>query len=372
MSPTYRTRLRLESLEHREVPATLNLTTAGSQGFLNGAHFAQLSPGAVNPADTNTFLRLQEGSFLGSLLTPEEGYNTSARPLQFDAVGNTSVTRSLKLSEVPLVTLSGVQYREFLLTVNQPVIVPNIDLTELRIFRSTNGMLTGYNTNTDRLNGQAAVFDLDSNGNHTVRVNDNLNRTGSPDVRVLIPDSAFNGANPDTTYVYLYSKFTAFVGTTALSGAESWSVANPPPPPTVGSLSGRVYADQDPDGPEGPLEANGVYDAGEGLGGFTVTLSGLDVNQQTLLFDDGFGNLVTEITTVTGSDGSYSFGDLPEGTYFIAITDQPPLFSQEAQLGTTTDSNTSDGSGVGNAFIDIVLAPGETGVNFDFRMAFVE
>ena len=88
-------------------------------------------------------------------------------------------------------TQAGVDYREFLLTVNQPVFSPNIDLQELRIFLSGNGVLSGYNTNTDRLAGLLPAYSLDSAGNHTVRMNDNLNRTASADVRVLIPATVF-------------------------------------------------------------------------------------------------------------------------------------------------------------------------------------
>ncbi len=380
MSLAKRPPLALDSLDERIVPAVVNLTSAGSAGTANGALFSQLNAGAL-PGATNTFLRLQEGSFLSSLLTPEEGYNTSARPLQFDATGNTSVTHSLLLKDLPLVTVGGLQYRELLLTVNQPQILANIDLEELRIFLSGNGMLSGYNTNTDRLAGLQASWNLDAGSNNTVRINDNLNRTSSADVRVLIPATAFGNSNPDTTFVYVYSKFSAFIGTTALSGAESWAVreiqVSPPPPPSppvLGSLAGHAFRDMDPDG-EGPLAPNGVYDAGEGLGGLTVTLSGLDANGQTIVFGfDVDGNPITEETVITGSDGSYSFGDLAEGTYSIAITNQTPLESQDAQLGTTSNVSTYGGDGgVGqSAFSSIALAPGETGDNFNFRMANVE
>src|SRR5262245_63713375 len=82
-----RTRLNLESLNDRIVPAIVNLTTAGATGTLNGAIFTQLAPGANGSDPTDTFLTLQERTLLGSLLTPEEGYNTDARPNQLDAIG---------------------------------------------------------------------------------------------------------------------------------------------------------------------------------------------------------------------------------------------------------------------------------------------
>ena len=79
-----------------------------------------------------------------------------------------------------------------------------------------------------------------------------------------------------------------------------------------------------------------------------------------------------DLTFITGSDGSYSFTDLGPGTYFIMITDQSPLAAVEAQPGTTSDPDTYGGDAATNAFTDIFLAPGESGVNFDFRMDFVE
>ncbi|HSQ56092.1 MAG TPA: SdrD B-like domain-containing protein [Gemmata sp.] len=350
---TQRTLLSLESLDDRRVPATLNLTTQGAQGVLDGAMFQQLDAGALGSTATHEFLRLQERTFFGSLFTPEEGYNTNARPLQYDATGDTSVTHSLLLKDIPLVTIGGVQYREFLLTVNQPQGIPNIDLRELRIFLGSAGDLTGYNANTHQLAGMNAAYDLDAVTNNTVRISDALNRTSSPDVRVLIPNSVFGASDPNSTFVYLYSKFEAFIGTTYLSGAESWSVADipvpPPPPPTSGSLSGHLFIDGN---------GNGTYDSGEGFGGLTVTLSGTDAFGNNL-FPDG------DLTVFTGSDGSYDFGNLGPGTYFISVTGQNPGDSFAPILGTTTDSQTYDGDLTGDGFAGIQLSQGEVGTNYD-------
>src|SRR5262249_3049312 len=151
--------------------------------------------------------------------------------------------------QVPVVQVNGVAYREFLLTINQDSSSPNLSLDSVQVFLGGSGNLSGYNANTKTLAGQSAVFDLDSGGNVSVKLNDALNRSSSPDARVLIPDSAFAGANPNS-FVYLYSQFGAVNGASANGGFEGWTVHNvppappvSPPPPGTASLSGAVYFD---------------------------------------------------------------------------------------------------------------------------------
>ena len=245
MHPVKRTQLSLETLTDRIVPATVNLTTLGSSGVLNGAIFSHLAPGANGSDPTDTFLTLQERTLLGALLTPEEGYNTNARPHQLDATGGADETRALQLSEAPIITVGVVDYREFLLTVRAPSFTPNITLDELRIFVGETPDVRGYNNTTNSLQGLPVAYNLDAGGNNTVRVNDNLNRSGSADVAVLIPQSAFTAAGADSdSFVYLYSSFGAAPLTSVLSGAEAWSVRElppppPPPPPPGGSGASR-------------------------------------------------------------------------------------------------------------------------------------
>lgn len=75
--------------------------------------------------------------------------------------------------------------------------------------------------------------------------------------------------------------------------------------PTNSSIVGRVWLDDND---------NGVIDAGEsGIGGVTVELTGTDLA----------GNPVTRSTT-TGTNGDYSFTNLPPGTYSVIEPTQPP------------------------------------------------
>jgi large repetitive protein len=108
-----------------------------------------------------------------------------------------------------------------------------------------------------------------------------------------------------------------------------------------GSISGFVYVDSNTDG---------LRSAGDApLAGITVELL------------DGAGAVVKSVTT--GSDGSYSFGDLPAGNYRV----------RELQPATYTDASDTPGQGtavagslVSNDLLGITLGNGESSVNNNF------
>lgn len=194
--------------------ATLNLANSGLQnGTLNGAFFQEIDPN--DPAGTgvlNSFVRLQSPGNS----TVEEGYNTDARPLQFNENNSPQFTRSLKLSDVPLFTIGGIEYRQFLLDINEENAQdkPLIDLEKLQIFLGNAGNLVNYPT----FGGNAVnIFDLDSNENNTVKLRDTNAGSGRADLLVYIPNSLFSVSTNE--YVYLYSKFSGAEG-----GFEEWAV----------------------------------------------------------------------------------------------------------------------------------------------------
>ncbi|GLZ37073.1 SdrD B-like domain-containing protein [Actinokineospora sp. NBRC 105648] len=78
--------------------------------------------------------------------------------------------------------------------------------------------------------------------------------------------------------------------------------------PTVGAVSGRVFADRN---------NNGVFDAADGdtgIGGVTVTLTGTTA-----------GGAPVNLTTTSAPDGTYSFAAVAAGVYTVTET-QPPAF----------------------------------------------
>src|SRR5262245_25752472 len=123
MSLAQRTRLNLESLTDRIVPAVVDLTTFGSSSFL--ANGTVVHRNDMDWSDThgdaseglgslNTFLTMSHQGQGGV----EQGYNTDARPVQYNEANEPAKTHSIRLSDLPKVTVNGIQYREFVLNVN--------------------------------------------------------------------------------------------------------------------------------------------------------------------------------------------------------------------------------------------------------------
>src|SRR5262249_54424053 len=183
----------LEPLEDRCVPATLNLTTAGSSGPINGAVFQQTSPLPTGTGVVASFLRLQNNG-------TEQGYNTSARPVEFNEKTDPNFNRDLLLSEVPVVNINGTAYRQFLLDVNEGVASSTtqlISLDKLQLFQSNTPGVNNY------ANLGTKVYDLDAGGDNSVILDASLNTgPGLGDMYAYVPDALFD---PNLQYVYLYS-----------------------------------------------------------------------------------------------------------------------------------------------------------------------
>jgi hypothetical protein len=323
----------LEVLEDRMVPAMVDLTAAGVQGMVGSAIFQQ---GSVQPAGSGVFDAFVRIHGLGGA-SSEQGYNTDARPLQFDENQSPSFTRSLTLSGVPIVTVGGVNYRVFLLDINQKSSAPLLSLDQLQIFVGASGSLSAYNTTTRQLAGLTAVYDLNPGGGSTnwIELNGGLAQgLGKSDMALLVPDSLFVSASAQLgvadANIYLFSHFGDRFATNG--GFEQWGVlAQAGPAPS--SLSGYVY-----------LDANntGSFLPGEGMANVMLTLTGTDI----------YGRQVT-LNAVTDANGFYYFGGLTAGTY--TITKTPPtgfvdgaetVGSLGGMLGTDLINAISLGSGV--------------------------
>jgi SdrD B-like domain len=289
---TLRTRLGVENLETRDTPSAtvVDLTLRGSSGDAGGALFFQADPQPTGSGHIASFLRIQGAAAHDEV---QQGYNTDARPLQFDENKSPTFTRSLLLSSVPRVTIGGVSYREFLLDINQKSSQPLLSLDELRIYLGTSGNLTGYSAATGQLANLNALYDLDGTGDHQVLLDYRLNSgSGSGDMLLYVPDSLFTGG----TFVYLYSKFGESYASNA--GFQEWSVGLSSLTNTGGSISGVKFSDNN---------QNGMRDADEpGLSDWVIYL---DTNNNHML-DDG------EVYTITDANGHYSFTNLATGAGF--------------------------------------------------------
>ncbi len=203
--------------------ATLDLSTAGSSGYVNGAYFELETDQGTGSGTLHSFVRIQTNKDM------EQGYNTDYRPLEFNENNSGTFTRSLDLSLVPVVTKGATEYREFILDLNEDSGQPGnelLSLDELQVFMGSTPNLhdfAGGGLGTP-------IFDLENGAGNWVLLNADLNSgSGSGDVRVYIPNDLFQTGQ----YVYLYSKFGASEGHVNSGGYEEWAVRKgEPEPPT--------------------------------------------------------------------------------------------------------------------------------------------
>jgi len=333
-----RFRPEVRELEARWVPSgnpTVDLSTPGALGSVNGAFFSQFSGQPTGSGVIQSFVRLHAFGI-------EQGYNSDSRPVQFDENTTATFDHSLLLSSVPTVTVGGITYRVFMLDINQKQSSPFESLDELRFYVAGVGNLTGYDPSSHQLAGIAPVYDLGAN--NWVLLNGELHPgSGVGDMLVYVPDAQFQGG----PYVYLYSKFG--VNIPANSGFEEWSVGVSipfvPPTPAPSSLSGFAFLFN-------PLTNQFVA-----LPGVTITLSGTD-----------FLGRPVSMTTTTGPDGSYSFTGLMPGTYTLTATPPNSTYVDDGDVPGTVNG-TQDGTyeGAGSFAIGgITLGAGQNGINYNF------
>lgn len=335
---------QFEALDDRIVPATLiDLTTADASAITDGgAVVRQVDAQPTGTGHIQSFVRLQGAASGGGV---ERGYNTAARPLQYDENKSPQFTRSLRLGQVPKVVENGNEYREFLLDINQKSSSPKLSLDEVCFFISSSDNLSGYDPTAKTLSGLAPVFDLDASGDVSVLLDSRLNSgSGSGDMTLLVPESAFANANPES-FLYLYSKMGARAGATANGGFEEWAVRKAGGTSVgggTGSISGSVWQDNNRDG----------LRAGDdpGLAGVTITLQGVDDLGQTVV-----------LTTTTADDGGYSFKNLRAGVYTLIETQPPDFFDSEDFVG-SLGGMLSGTDGI----VDIHLLDGMHGIGYDF------
>lgn len=203
------------------LPSTASATIVDLATIVSGTiNEALFMEGSVNPAGTgviDSFVRI-DGNHNGI----EEGYNTDYRPVEYDEKSDPNFTRSLLLSEVPIVTIDNIDYREFLLDINEPAAEKKslLSLDGLEIYLGNEPDMT-YSDLEDPLysfsEGDAVILDY------------NLNSRGSgwADMFAYIPNSLFEGSD-GSQYVYLYSRFGETYPND--NNFEEWAVRRPTAP----------------------------------------------------------------------------------------------------------------------------------------------
>jgi hypothetical protein len=202
----------------------LDLTSAGADGWIEGAYFLQVDPSATGTGLIESFVRLKakEDDPI------QEGYNTNARPLEFDENSSPQFTRALPLSYVPLMEIEGDWYREFLLDINQSAGYPTgyISLEVIELYMNDIPDATGYPAGLGTL-----IYDLDATEDWMIKLNYNLNTgSGSGDMFMYVPATLFEGYD-ESDNVYLYSEFGPTFPPNA--GFEEWAVRTTEPLPVI-------------------------------------------------------------------------------------------------------------------------------------------
>lgn len=204
------------------------------------------------PAGTgyiDPFLRTQlsgtPGSYCDGTTTGncEQGYNTDGIE-EFDSkeTGGHNWNHSILLGDIPIVTIDGVEYREFLLDINQSEGSPDktlLSLDELQFFTTANPEITNYNDVTNLFdsgapNDATLVWEMDAYmadrseglaGEDDWILLDNCKYPGNCgsgdfDLQALIPSEVFG---EEDTYVVLFNRFGDNAGPTgANDGFEEW------------------------------------------------------------------------------------------------------------------------------------------------------
>lgn len=191
-------------------------TTSGSFGV---ALFEWVDAQATGTGTINTFVQIQaqgNNAF-------EEGYNTTENNV-FDNGSSDQFNRALLLSEIPIVNIGGVDYRQFLLDINEPSgqDAELLSLMDIQVLQSNtaNPNVETFDSGVLAIPSHIFVYRLDDGVDNTIELNAALNPgSGGGDMLMYIPDSQFD---PNTLYVYLYSAFGDPNPSDA--GFEEWAV----------------------------------------------------------------------------------------------------------------------------------------------------
>lgn len=211
----------------------IDLTTSGSSGSGTDALFgnefvvqwvaqASTGTGVIEP-----FLRVQKGG-------NEQGYNTELGGPLDDKTG--TWTHALNLSAVPIVNIGGVDYRQFLLDINEDNSTDGrlLSLNQIQIFQGPDQLHTGFSsvagvgTQPIITFGQASeIFRLNNaSGDLEIRLNFGLNPgSGAGDMFLYVANAAFDTAIPN---VIFYTQFGAPSGyASSNAGFEEWAIFRP-------------------------------------------------------------------------------------------------------------------------------------------------
>jgi len=136
----------------------------------------------------------------------------------FDELTAANFTHDLTYGAIPTRTINGVDYKEFLLDINQVNSSSLLSLDKVQVYTSATGGAT--TTNVSSLG--TLRYDLDTGGDSWIKMDYALGSgSGQGDMRMYIPVTAF-GNTTANQFVYLYSLFGTNFETN--DGFEEWAI----------------------------------------------------------------------------------------------------------------------------------------------------
>ncbi len=209
----------------------LDLTTAGSSGFLNGAFFEEAGLAPTGTGVFDPFVRIEKAS-----AEQVQGYNTDGRTdpggkAPFEDKKDAQYTHSLLLVNVPVVNIEGIDYLEFMLDINQDKAAKVqgnlLSLDSIQLYQGAADPLKDFTgeafTGSGTLAGLGTpIYNLDigEDGDSAIKMDFELNAgSGKGDMFAYIPTSLLKEGD----YLLLYSHFGGTGGWTNNDGFEEWS-----------------------------------------------------------------------------------------------------------------------------------------------------
>lgn len=187
--------------------------TAGGSGTSNGALYEWTSTQPTGTGVIDSFLRVQNRG-------TEQGYNHSlGGNVPWDTKPGIH-THDIQMQDLVVATVTGVDYYQFLLDINESNGHNNelIALDNIQIY-TRNSPITSPDESFSHLGDLRYNNDVGPNGDTQVLLNYDLNSgSGSGDMFFYVPVSLFAGTLP-TDYVYFYSLFS-----NSDAGFEEWAL----------------------------------------------------------------------------------------------------------------------------------------------------
>ncbi len=207
----------------------LDLGTDGS-GTINGAYFDVNRDHPTGTGVYNPFLTLQANG-------TEQGYNSSTG--NFDTKREPQWNHEIRFSDLQQTTINGIAYFGFSVDINEPNggDRSTISLDGLQLFTSSTLQNSTSTDSNGLFNGSLGTlrYNLDAGTNNTVLYNDQQSGSGSGDIDIFIPVSAFAGTQP-SDYVYMYQFWGNSDASTEGGFEETRLIAGITPVPEMSAL----------------------------------------------------------------------------------------------------------------------------------------